>query len=281
MTEPSPLFEHLTRGEAERDARLLAAQGGLELRASEQVAVLVFLLDDPDREIRQTADNTLNRIPVEALSKFLARPGTPLDLLEFFADRGVFPDETSGEAAGEGGGEGGGEGAGEGADDAPIVAAQPVDAVEAAAALGIEDVLLDKDQMSITQKIQKMNFTQRLIAASKGTREMRSILVRDNNKMIAAAVMSSPKLTESEIEAFSRMASVSEDVLRMIAHNRSWMKSYRVVLGLVKNPKFPVALSLNLLQRVNAKDVAQIAIDRNIPEPLRVAARKKTFQHRT
>ena len=273
MTEPSPLFEHLTRGEAERDARLLAAQGGLELRASEQVAVLVFLLDDPDREIRQTADNTLNRIPVEALSKFLARPGTPLDLLEFFADRGVFPDETSGEAAGEGGGEG--------ADDAPIVAAQPVDAVEAAAALGIEDVLLDKDQTSITQKIQKMNFTQRLIAASKGTREMRSILVRDNNKMIAAAVMSSPKLTESEIETFSRMASVSEDVLRMIAHNRSWMKSYRVVLGLVKNPKFPVALSLNLLQRVNAKDVAQIAIDRNIPEPLRVAARKKTFQHRT
>ena len=35
--------------------------------------------------------------------------------------------------------------------------------------------------------------------------------------MIAAAVLSSPKLTEQEVEGFARMASVSEDVLRMIA----------------------------------------------------------------
>jgi hypothetical protein len=58
------------------------------------------------------------------------------------------------------------------------------------------------------------------------------------------------------------------------------MKSYKIVLGLVKNPKTPVALSLNLLQRINSKDLAQIAIDRNIPEPVRVAARKKTMENR-
>jgi hypothetical protein len=59
------------------------------------------------------------------------------------------------------------------------------------------------------------------------------------------------------------------------------MKSYKILLGLVKNPKFPVALSMNLLQRVNAKDLGQIAIDRNVPEPVRIAARKKTVENRT
>ncbi len=39
-----------------------------------------------------------------------------------------------------------------------------------------------------------MSFTDRLKAALKGTREMRAVLIRDTNKMIAAAVLSSPKV---------------------------------------------------------------------------------------
>jgi len=74
------------------------------------------------------------------------------------------------------------------------------------------------------------------------------------------------------------MGSVSEDVLRTIGANRSWMKSYKVVLGLAKNPKTPIALSLNLMNRLMDKDLSLLAVDRNVPEPLRVAARKKIVQ---
>jgi hypothetical protein len=259
MIAPSPLIEFFKRGEVARDVRLLAAQGGFAPRAHDQLSILVLLLDDPDPEIRQTADTTLKRLPAEALSKFLARPDVSVTLRDFFATRGVTV--TPGPSAEDG--------------DAPLV---EVDVAEP----GDEDLLAegDEDQLSVSQKIAKMTFTQRLKAASKGSREMRAILVRDTNKMIAAAVMSSPKLTEQEVESIARMASVSEDVLRMIVHNRAWMKSYKIVLGLVKNPKTPVALSMNLLQRVNAKDLTAMAIDRNIPEPLRLAARKKVVENR-
>ncbi len=257
----SPLVEFFKRGEVARDVRLLAAQGGFAPRAHEQLSILVLLLDDPDQEVRETADATLNRLPAEALSKFLSRPDVSVTLRDFFVARGVAV--TAGAPP---------------ADDAeaPLV---DVDVAEP----GDEDLLAegDTDELSVSQKISKMTFTQRLKAASKGTREMRAILVRDTNKMIAAAVMSSPKLTEQEVESIARMASVSEDVLRMIAHKRAWMKSYKIVLGLVKNPKTPVALSMNLLQRVSSKDCSQIAIDRNVPEPLRLAARKKTVESRT
>jgi hypothetical protein len=71
------------------------------------------------------------------------------------------------------------------------------------------------------------------------------------------------------------MANVAEEVLRIIGSNRSWMKNYGVVVGLTKNPKTPLAMSLNLIARLNDRDLARLSMDRNVPEQLRVAARRK------
>jgi hypothetical protein len=124
-----------------------------------------------------------------------------------------------------------------------------------------------------------MTVPQRLKLAMKGSREQRAVLVRDPNRMIAAAVLSSPKLAETEVEAFARMANVSEDVLRTISMNRSWMRKLAVATALVKNPKTPPAISLHLLPRMTERDVKQLATDRNVPESLRLNARK-TLQAR-
>jgi hypothetical protein len=247
----TPLFDFFKRGEVDRDVRLLAAQGGLAPRAHEQLSILVLLLDDGDPEIRQTAESTLSRIPVAVLSGFLARSDVPIGLREFFAGRGIFPAETAAEEA-----------------EQPLIEA---DATEDAVSAEEED----DDRESLMQRLSKMTFPDRLKAASKGSREMRAILVRDPNKMIAAAVMSSPKLTDSEVEGIARLASVSEDVLRIIGANRAWMKKYKIFSALTRNPKTPIALSLNILSRLNEKDMAQLAVDRNVPEAVRVAARKK------
>ena len=256
MSAPSPLLEFFKRGEVARDVRLLAAQGGFAPRADEQLGILVHLLDDPDPEIRQTADDTLNNIPEAALSAFLARPDISIGLREFFADRGIFPE---GDVTID-------------FDQALIDTAEDDDP-------DVTNEHLDRE--TVTQKLQKMNFTQRLKAAVKGSKEMRMVLVRDTNKMIAAAVMSSPKMTEQEVEGIAGMASVSEDVLRMISNNRGWMKNYKVALRLVKNPKTPIAVSMNLLGRIMERDMVGLSTDRNVPEPLRIAARKKVLVNRT
>jgi hypothetical protein len=74
---------------------------------------------------------------------------------------------------------------------------------------------------------------------------------------------------------------VTDEVLRVIGQNRQWTKRYGVVAGLVRNPKTPVAISMNLLQRINDKDIRLIALDRNVPEPVRIAARKRVGETRT
>jgi hypothetical protein len=251
---PTPFLDFFKRGDVARDVRLLAAQGALAPRAHEQLAILVLLLEDPDAEIRRTADHTLTLIPLAALTAFLVRSDVPVGLREFFGDRGIFPEEIP---------------AIELADDSdlPLIDTAPVEP-----AVSDDD---DQARGSMVQRLAEMSFTDRLKAAIKGSREMRAILVRDTNKMIAAAVLSSPRLTDSEVESFARMTSVGEEVLRVIGNNRGWMKRYGIVVGLTKNPKTPVAMSLNLMSRLNDRDVAMLAVDRNVPEPLRAAARRR------
>jgi hypothetical protein len=252
------LLDFFKRGEVARDVRLLAAQGALAPRAYEQLAILVHLLDDSDPEIRSVADDTLGRIPIEALQGFLARSDVPIGLREFFADRGVFPAEIPAIEV-----------------DEPLIDTEgPLFDTEGAGDPASPDDP-DAARASIVSTLANMGFSERLKAAIKGTREMRAVLIRSPNKMIAAAVLSSPKVSDSEVESFARMANLSEEVLRTIASNRSWMKNYGVVVGLTKNPKTPLALSMNMMSRLNDRDLTMLSVDRNIPEPLRIAARKR------
>ena len=248
---PTPLLDFFKRGEVERDVRLQAAQGAFAPRALEQLAILVLLLEDPDREIRETADETLNRIPVEALEKFLARSDVPVDLREFFGDRGIFPAEI------------------------PPIEVEFDDPLVGTGAEAGDAEEEDEARLSGTQELASMNFPQRLKCAMKGTREQRAILIRDPNKMICASVLSCPKVSVPEVESFARMQNVSEDVLRIIGGNRAWLKSYGVVLALTKNPKTPLALSMSLMTRLQTKDLSKLSVDRNVPEALRIASRKK------
>jgi hypothetical protein len=245
----TPLLDCFRRGEVTRDIRLLAARGALAPRALEQLALLVFLVGDQDAEVASIASGTLDALPPAAVAKFIGRSEVSDDLRAFFISRGIQPVAPSGPAKD---------------DDEPLIEIEAdVD--------GLED---SEDEEKTRVVMNMLPVPQRMKFALKGTRSQRAVLIRDPNKVIAAAVLSSPKLSDTEVEAFSRMANVSEDVLRTIGTSRAWTRSYTVVSGLIKNPKTPPAISLPLLSRLNERDVKGLVTDRNVPEVLRLAARK-------
>ena len=92
--------------------------------------------------------------------------------------------------------------------------------------------------------------------------------------MICASVLSSPKVSVPEVESFARMQNVSEDVLRIIGTNRSWLKNYSIVHAVTRNPKTPPAISMQLMHRLSDKDIKMLSTDRNVPEALRLSARR-------
>jgi hypothetical protein len=240
----SPLIDFFRRGEVARDVRLLAAQGAFAPRALEQLALLLVLLDDADTVIAASASHTIDALPPPLVARFLGRRETPQQMRDFFAARGIQPETGP-----------------EGEADTPLIETpdEPAEAPSDEA---------DPRVLSTLPVIERMKL------AMRGTREQRGQLIRDSNKLVAVAVLSSPKLNEAEVENFARMANLSEDVLRIIATNRGWTKNYNVIAALTRNPKTPTALAMGFLQRLNDRDLKMLSMDRNVGEPVRIAARK-------
>lgn len=123
-------------------------------------------------------------------------------------------------------------------------------------------------------RLTSLTVAQRIRVAFRGNREERLFLVRDTNRLVSTAVLKSPKTNEADAEAIANMKSVSEDVLRAIAHRREWMKKYSLMAAIVKNPRSPIDVTLSLIPRLSQRDQNVLSTDRNVPEAVRVTARR-------
>ena len=159
----------------------------------------------------------------------------------------------------------------------------PPEAVEDVSALSEEQAVArylaadeqgEKEKVSAVQRLYRMNTVEKIITALKGNREERAVLVRDPNRLVATAVLGSPRITGAEIESFAGMKNVSDEILRIIGNHREWTKKYNVVSNLVRNPRTPLAISIGMVSRLNPRDLKGIAADRNVPEVIRKQAQK-------
>jgi hypothetical protein len=254
----TPLLDCFRRGEVAPDIRMMAAQGVLAPRAHEQLGLLVLLSGDPDPGIRAATEATIARIPRLDLARFLGRPDVAGEILDFFVRRGIEPVPS----------------------ESPV-SDDPLLDDESHGASGADEVGEDEGgeasearRMATVQRRSLLTVSEKIKAAMRGSREERNILVRDPNKLVSLAVLSSPKVNEHDIESYAKMANVSEDVLRVIGTTRAWTKSYAIVRSLAFNPKSPIAVSMTLVNRLVEKDVRMLSTDRNIAEPVKILARK-------
>lgn len=139
----------------------------------------------------------------------------------------------------------------------------------AARAAGEEDVSRD-----IVIRLTSLTVAQRVRVAFRGNREERLFLIRDPNRLVSTAVLKSPKTNEADAEAIANMKSVSEDVLRAVAQRREWMKKYSLMAAIVRNPRSPIDVTLSLVLKLSQRDQTALSTDRNVPEAVRVTAKR-------
>jgi hypothetical protein len=131
------------------------------------------------------------------------------------------------------------------------------------------------ERVSVLQKIARLSVGQRVQLAMRGSKEERSILVRDGSKLVSAAVLVSPKVSEAEIENFAALKNVQEQVLRDIARNPKYKKNYPVIRNLANNPRTPLDLSLGLMNHLMVMDLKNLSMNKNVPDTLRKIALKR------
>jgi hypothetical protein len=127
-------------------------------------------------------------------------------------------------------------------------------------------------RITLLQRLSRMRVVERVQLALKGNREERMALIRDPCKVVQRAVLQSPRLTEREVETFAAMASLSDEVLRLIARNRVFISNPIIVRNLMNNPKTPLDITLHFLPNISGQDLKALVLNRNLPETLRTAA---------
>lgn len=128
--------------------------------------------------------------------------------------------------------------------------------------------------LDIRTALSKMNIPQKIKIALFGNAICRTLLIRDPNRMIQQFVLKNPKLTLKEVEEFAKNPNCSEWVLRAIAGNQMWTKSYAVKSNLVFNPKTPLDLSLKWVRFLNATDMKRLSKSKNVSQVLSTSAKK-------
>src|SRR5208282_5891257 len=131
---------------------------------------------------------------------------------------------------------------------------------------------------TLIEKISRMSVVQKIKAALIGNMETRSLLIRDSNKMISRAVLQSPKISDQEAESYAAAKNVSEEVLRLIASNRKFMKTYVVMRALINNPRALIDVTMPLIGRINDRALKALSLNRTVPDVIRSMAIKAIKQ---
>jgi hypothetical protein len=130
-------------------------------------------------------------------------------------------------------------------------------------------------RLTIAQKISKLSVAKKIEWANKkGNREVRTILLRDPNKLVQLAVVQSPRISEGEIAKVANTRTAPGEVLTYIYNNRQLTKNYTIKVSLVNNPKVPVAVAMRFLSLLRSSELKGVSKNRNISPALQQQARK-------
>lgn len=142
------------------------------------------------------------------------------------------------------------------------------------------ETLPEEKKKSLYQLVAGMNVAEKVKLALRGNKEARSMLIKDSNKVVASAVVKSPKIGDGEVLTIAQMRSTHDEVIRIIASNPDWTKNYNLQAALANNPKTPFQVALRFTRQLRINDLLKISKNKNVPAQLSKIAAELFAQKR-
>jgi hypothetical protein len=127
---------------------------------------------------------------------------------------------------------------------------------------------------SLYSLLQNLSVFQKIKLGRMGNKEARSLLVRDRNKIVAVAAVTSPKITDQELISIAQSRVVGDEVIRVICRNKDVTKNYQVKLALATNPKTPQATAMKFVNYLQDKDLRTLMKSKDVPSVIATHARR-------
>lgn len=130
------------------------------------------------------------------------------------------------------------------------------------------------EAISTLKRINAMNTRERIRLAYCGNKPERMILAGGQSKEVLLSLVESPWIGEDEILALLENEKIPAAVVEKIADNSCWLRSYPIILALVKHANVPVKKAPGFLKRLRWEDLKEIVINKKInPYVLEIADR--------
>lgn len=237
--------------DAPLEEKMKVINSGVTASSVERVTLLFFLCYDKDQAVRSAALAAMKGLPLHLVADISACPDTPSKLSELLVK--LYPLALGAETP-----------------------ANPEVFEETAAEP--EEMPVEEEQeeqyQSKYQLAQTMGVGDKIKMALTGDKEWRSLLIKDSNKLVNGAVVKNPRITEPEILTISKSVIQNEEILRVICHNKEWIKNYEIRKALVLNTKTPLPVALRFMGFLTEKDLSAMAKSRNISSVLANQARR-------
>ena len=133
----------------------------------------------------------------------------------------------------------------------------------------------DKEGLSKYQISLGLKVAEKIKIGLTGDKEWRALMIKQSNKLVQAAVMKNPRITEGEVLTIVKNKTSSEDLIRMILLNRDWMKNYDIKHALITHPKTPAPKAMRLVPMLTLKDLKTLAKSRQVSTLVATTARKE------
>ena len=130
--------------------------------------------------------------------------------------------------------------------------------VQAAAEPESDDDSPEKRQ-NTWDRIRGLSQMEKLLLAIKAERSERALLLQDNDPRVLLSLLRNPRLTVDEVARLAKSSFLNFQIADVIVKTTQWMSSIDVRLGLIRNPKTPPAMALQILPTLPESEVRSIA----------------------
>lgn len=139
----------------------------------------------------------------------------------------------------------------------------------------LDEIAKEDDELKNKYKLaQSLEIKEKIKYALTGDKEWRTILIRDNNKMVSESVMKNPRITEQEILLISKSSVMNDEIVRLICVNKEWTKNYQIRKALIENHRTPLQYSLRFLSLLTEKDLGFLVKSKNVSSVIVTQARR-------
>jgi hypothetical protein len=126
----------------------------------------------------------------------------------------------------------------------------------------------------LRERLPELELGEKISLARSAPPGLLSVLTADESHRVIAALLSNPRLLESDVVAIVRREKTPAEVLRVLAASERWISRPAVRVGVLCHPRTPVHSALKVLAGLSAHEIRRLLAEKPLPPVVRFGAER-------